>query len=68
MKPRETPPTEGLAGIAMHDLLAFFIGERFWVDEEFIAEIVEIDGERVRLRSDEFNGWALKSDLKAVPA
>jgi hypothetical protein len=25
MKLRETPPTEGLVGIAMHDLLAFFI-------------------------------------------
>lgn len=68
MKSRKTPPTEGLVAVATTDLLAFFIGERFWVDEEFIAEIIEIDGERVRLRSDEFNGWALKSDLKAVPA
>jgi hypothetical protein len=67
MKLRETPPTEGLVGIAMHDLLAFFIGERFWVDEEFIAEIVEIDGERVKIRSDQFNGWALKSELHCVP-
>jgi hypothetical protein len=25
MKPRKTPPTEGLVGIAMHVLFAFFI-------------------------------------------
>ena len=68
MKSRKTSPTEKLITITTTDLLAFFIGERFWVDEEFIAEIIEIDGERVRLRSDEFNGWALKSDLNAVPA
>jgi hypothetical protein len=57
-----------LAPLLTHDLLAFFIGERFWVDDEFIAEIVEIDGERVRLRSEKFNGWALKSELHAIPA
>jgi hypothetical protein len=68
MKSRKTSPTEGLVAVATTDLLAFFIGERFWVDEDYIAEIVEVDGEKVRLRSEKFNGWALKSDLKAVPA
>ena len=68
VKSEKHTPTGRLLAVGCSDLLAFFIGERFWVDEEFIAEIIEIDGERVRLRSSQFNGWALKSDLKAVPA
>ena len=61
-------PDNLVRGVALHVLLAFFIGERFWVGDEFIAEIVEIDGDRVRIKSEQFNGWALKSELKAIPA
>jgi hypothetical protein len=68
MNSHETPPTEGLVGIATTDLLAFFIGERFWVDDEFIAEIVEVEGDKVRIKSDVFNGWARKAELQCVPA
>ena len=59
--------TRHLAGSISHGLLAFVVGERFWVNEDYIAEIVEVSEDRVRLESEDFNGWALKSELKAIP-
>ena len=39
MKPRETPPTRGLVGIAMHVLLAIL---RFWGDSEVRKTLLKI--------------------------
>lgn len=50
------------------DLLSFFVGGCINVNDEYVAVIIEVNEDSVKLSSKEFNGWALKSELQAFPS